>query len=197
VDAWTCPSWRQSLSLDLRYSPGDLFGGNDNSTFLRASNGRVGSAEYVYGDINYAGDFRLAGAWRYVTALNLQLADKPLFSTEQTPIGGDPGVRLYVYDDRSFDDGVIWRNELRTPLVTLLSGPAGATVMSPYAFADAGYGKDLKVDTKQAASSVGAGSDWRFATHLTGGITGGWTLQNAAYTRAGAFNLLANIRFAY
>jgi hypothetical protein len=29
------------------------------------------------------------------------------------------------------------------------------------------------------------------------GLTGGWTLQNAAYTRTGAFNLPASNRFTY
>jgi hemolysin activation/secretion protein len=126
-DAWTDPRWRQSLSLNLRGSPGGLFDGNHDTDFLSASNGRVRSSDYVYGDINYSGDFHVAGAWRYVTSVNIQLADKPLFSTEQTPIGGDPGVRLYVYDDGSFDDAAIWRNEIRTPPLTLLSGSAGST----------------------------------------------------------------------
>jgi hypothetical protein len=55
----------------------------------------------------------------------------------------------------------------------------------------------VKADTGQAIGSVGAGSDWRFAQHLTGGVTGGWAVQSADFTRAGAFNLLANIRFTY
>jgi hemolysin activation/secretion protein len=196
-DVWTDARWRQSLSLNLRGSPGGLFNGNDDTNFLSASNGRVGSSDYVYGDINYSGDFHVVGAWRYVTSVNIQLADKPLFSTEQTPIGGDPGVRLYVYDDGSFDDAAIWRNEIRTPPLTLASGPAGSTVISPYVFADTGFARDVKVDTGQAVGSVGAGSDWQFAKHLTGGLTGGWAVQSAAFTHAGAFNLLANIRFTY
>jgi len=196
-DAWTDPRWRQSLSLNFRLSPGGLWGGNTNSDFLKASNGRVGKANYDYADIDYSGDFHIAGAWRYVTSVNIQIANQALLSTEQMALGGDPGVRLYVYDDRSFDNGVIWRNELRTPPVGLWSGPAGSTVLSPYLFVDAGYGQDFKIDTEQYASSFGAGSDWRFGKHLSGGVTGGLALQNAAYTRAGEFNLLANLRFTY
>jgi hemolysin activation/secretion protein len=196
-DSWTDPRWRQSLSLNLRYSPGGLFGGNDDINLLRASNGRVDSADYVYGDIAYTGDFHLVGAWRYVTSVNAQLADKPLFSTEQTPIGGDPGVRLYVYDDGSFDDGVVWRNEIRTPPISLANGTILSPVLLPYVFADTGYARDLGSKDHEDASSVGGGSDWRIGSGLTGGVTAGWALQNAAYTRAGAFNLLANIRFTY
>jgi len=197
TDAWTDPGWRQSLSLNLRYSPGGLFGGNDDSNFLSASGDRVASADDVYGDIAYSGDFHIVGAWRYVTSVNAQLADRALFSTEQTPIGGDPGVRLYVYDDGSFDDGVVWRNELRTPTLPVRTGPALSAVFSPYVFADTGYAWDLTGVQHTTASSVGAGSDWRIDNHITGGVTAGVSLQRAAYTHPDAFNLLANIRFTY
>jgi hemolysin activation/secretion protein len=196
-DTWTTERWRQSLSLNLRVSPGGLWGGNHDADFLAASSGRVDKANYVYSDLDYSSDLRIVGAWRYVTSLNVQIADQALLSTEQMALGGDPGVRLYVYDDRSFDNGVIWRNEIRTPPLPLWSGPAGSTVLSPYFFADTGDGHDLKPDADQLAGSFGAGSDFRIGNHLTGGFVGGWALQSAAYTHAGDFNLLANLRFTY
>jgi len=196
-DAWSDSRTRQSFSLNLRYSPGGLLSGNDNRDFLATSNGRAGDANYVYADLDYSGDYRIVDGWRYVTTLHAQFADQPLISTEQMSIGGDPGVRVYVYDDRSFDSGAVWRNELRTPLLPLLTGSSLATVASPYLFADAGYGQDLGDGLRQWAESAGAGSDWRIGKHLSGGLAGGWALEKAAYTHAGGFQLLANVRFTY
>jgi hemolysin activation/secretion protein len=196
-DAWSDSRWHQSLSLTGRFSPGGLWGGNSDSDFLAVSNGRVGDADYAYADLDYSGDFRIAGSWRYVTTVHAQLADRPLLSTEQMPIGGDPGVRVYVYDDQSFDNGAVWRNELRTPLLPLWTGSSFATVASPYLFTDAGYGEDRGNYVGQWAASAGAGSDWRIAQHLSGGVSGGRALENAAFTHAGGFRLLANVRFTY
>jgi hemolysin activation/secretion protein len=197
ADSWVGAAGQQSLSITGHISPGGLTAGNRDSDFAAFTNGRMTRSEYAYADLDYSGDFKLPEAWRYVTGLKIQLADQPLADTEQLAIGGESNVRAYVYDDASFDSGAIWRNELRAPLAPLWQGPMAA-VASPFLYFDAGYAANLgDGGARQFASGAGAGFDWRAGAHLTGGLTGGWALQHAAYTPAGAFKLLASARLTF
>jgi hemolysin activation/secretion protein len=178
-------------------SPGGLSPNNQNAAFAASSNGRVTSAFYSYYDLDYAGAFTIKGSWRYVTAVNLQIADRPLFSTEQFAIGGEGGSRTYVYDDQSFDSGVVWRNEIWGPPLRLAISKPLPLPTQPYVFLDGAYGQDMRGGPHQFASSTGMGLNWSLSSHLSGSLVGGWSLINAAYTRSGQFKLLAKVNAAF
>ena len=193
-DSWAGDGYHESLSLTVHISPGGLSAHNRDADFAASSTGRVNSAFYSYYDIAYAGDFVLKGPWRYVTTLNLQLADRPLIDTEQFALGGEGGARTYVYDDGSFDTGGVWRNELRGPALPL---PRSAIATSPYLYLDGAYGQDLRGGARQFAGSAGLGLDWALGGHLSGGLAGGWSLADAPYTRAGRFKFMARVTTSF
>ena len=198
-DAWSSLAATQTLSVTAHISPGGLGIRNTNADVGAFSSERVVHADYAYADIDYRGDFRIAGEWRYVLALSGQVADHALVDTEQMAVGGSGGVRGYVYDDGAFDTGIIARNELRAPAEVLNTGPIGGLLL-PYAYFDAGYAGDRGdqgPDTYQYASGAGLGADWRLGPHFTGGLSGGWALNRAIYTPAGTFKLLANARLTF
>ena len=195
--SWSNEGSHESLTLMAHISPGGLSPHNQSAAFAASSSGRVTSAFYSYYDLDYAGDFTIRGRWRYMTAVNVQLADRPLIDTEQFAIGGDGGSRTYVYDDQSFDAGAVWRNELWGPPWRLAISKPLPLPTQPYVFLDGAYGQDLRGGPHQFASSAGIGLNWAFASHLSGGLVGGWSLINAASTRAGQFKFLAKVNAAF
>lgn len=197
-DAWAAEGARQSLTVTGHISPGDLTSRNSDAAFQAFTSGRVGQASYAYVDLSYGADVSLAAPWRYVAAINARIADRPLIDTEQFAVGGEGGSRTYVYDDQSFDSGAVWRNELRGPIVTAPQGrftPAIST--APYLFLDGAYAWDLHGGPHQFAGSTGLGLDWSLGARLSGGLAGGWSLADAAFTRAGQFKLMAKARLTF
>lgn len=140
ASAWTALGARQSFAATTHVSSGGLDRRNHDADFSAFSNGRVAHSASAYLDLDYSALAPLPKGLFASTRLNLQVADRPLVNTEQIAIGGEAAVRAYTYDDGSFDQGVVWRNELHFPALRLLPRMARvADTLAPFALADFGY----------------------------------------------------------
>jgi hemolysin activation/secretion protein len=136
----------------------------------------------------------------WVCRLERTLAGKVLPDTERISLGGRYAVRGYNYDDASVDTGVIWRNELRLPILSpisdLLSGeqPVGfADSASLYGFADIGFGINHATDKSATLGGVGAGLDYSLGGHFLANFIAGVALRDSGETQAGDWNFQASI----
>lgn len=201
-------------SLDVRAvaNPGGVLPGNTGRVWSTQTNGRVDSAQYVYGLLQFDRSLPLGAiAALRDFSLNMSLSGivsgQALPDTEQLSLGGASATRGYSSSSGATDAGFVLRNELRLPSIPLLralGGAAGqgeAPSLSPYLFADLGYGHLFSPGdtTLTAAGSddttlvgVGGGVDVRMGGNLFASLSGGWALKATEGTRRGDF--AANVR---
>ncbi|WP_246739561.1 ShlB/FhaC/HecB family hemolysin secretion/activation protein [Martelella sp. HB161492] len=198
-NAFSDPLGQTAVDVSIRANPGGVLQGNAATTWQTFSNGRVDSVTYAYlaADIEHAMPLPARLSW--ISALSATLSGVPLPDTERISLGGRYAVRGYNYDDVSVDSGFIWRNELRLPSIAPLAGhlpeslPALADNLSPYAFADIGFGVDHDSGDTATLSGIGAGFDYRLGNSLTVNFIAGVALHDAGVTQAGNWNLQAAI----
>jgi hemolysin activation/secretion protein len=191
-DAWG----RSDIDLLVHVSPGDLSGADTKPQALLFSKGRVGDVRYVYLGLTFDRFTKLPLGLDLTTQVIGQYSPRALQGTEQIGIGGQGLVRGYVLDDGAYDEAVVLRNELRGPSWRL--GPtAWADQLSPYAFVDAGSGRDQHSGHTVSASSVGLGVDQQLAGHISVGVDGAYALNHAIETRAGDWRLETRASLAF
>jgi hemolysin activation/secretion protein len=207
-ETWTGFYGRQSLSVTAHISPGNLVDRNRDNDFLNFTLGRVPRANYAYATLDYSGEFRLPRNWRYITQVHAQVTDSALLDVEQMGVGGPGGARAYAMDDGAFDEGVIWRNELRSRARSLFGtfSKRLPDVVSPYAFVDIGYMDSRSgpyfPGSHQWANDAGLGLDYALG-HFNGGITGAWAFNNVqaqpgvVSTPEGHFRLFARAQLRF
>ena len=196
------PYGRTSIDLRMKVNPGGVLNGNADATWQAFTNGRVSSIDYAYlaADISRVTPLPHRLAW--ISAISGTLAGRELPDTERISLGGRYAVRGYNYDDVSVDSGVIWRNELRLPSVSILanaprvtdpSWAPGTDALSPFIFADLGFGVDQATDESFSLGGLGAGFDYTLGSGLTANLTAGIALQDAGKTDAGDLNLQMSV----
>jgi hemolysin activation/secretion protein len=133
--------------------------------------------------LSYAARAHLPGRWRWDLQMQAQWAGAALPQARQAAIGD--GVRGYHALDGSYDEAVVWRQELRPPPVR---------TVSPYLFADLGAFRDRAAGDRRTAASAGFGATWRFAPRLDAALDGAWALSPTAVTRRGDLRLLVHAK---
>ena len=194
---------RTSGELTLHLSPGALDGANTDAAFSAFSNGRSGGARYAYVGGDVSRFTRLpavfgASGFALVDTLIGQYSAVPLPQTEQSGLGGASLVRGYTLDDGAFDTAIVSRNELRAPSFTLLRLKGDlADQASPYAFFDAGYGRDQRTGVSAHMASAGVAMDYLLGRHLDATVDGAWALERAGLTAAGAVRLETRVTVTF
>jgi hemolysin activation/secretion protein len=190
---------RGSLDLTLHLSPGGVGGTNTDAAFALASQGRSRSAEYGYVSGDLSRYTSLPFGFGYSLTVIGQYAPNPLPLTEQIGLGGQSMVRGYTLDDGVFDSGVAARNELRTPTFPLLAhfNKAFTDVISPFAFIDAGYGKNDYTHADSSPIGAGLGADYQFGRHLTANLAAAWATKPEGLTHAGQLRLESRIALSF
>ncbi|WP_269585377.1 ShlB/FhaC/HecB family hemolysin secretion/activation protein [Roseibium sp. Sym1] len=199
-DTFDDPYGRTAIDLRVKANPGGVLQGNAATTWQTFSNGRVQSVEYAYlaADISRATSLPARFAW--ISSVSGTLTGQVLPDTERISLGGRYAVRGYNYDDASVDSGVIWRNELRLPVLSPISEqlagkwPARfADSASLYGFADIGFGIDHATDKSATLGGVGAGLDYSLGDHFSANFIAGVALRDSGETQAGDWNFQASI----
>jgi len=174
---------RYDADVSLHVSPGGISDDNSDAAFRAYSSGRVTKADYAYLRGSYDRVTRLGqGGVSLVTQLIAQYADVAMPDSERIGLGGASLVRGYSLDDGAFDRGLIVRNELRA---AVLNTSVGAVNLSPYAFLDAGWGKDEATSKESNPLSTGLGLDLRVASHFSVAATAGYAWNDAPSTDDG------------
>ena len=190
---------RSSLDLTVHISPGGVGAANTDAAFALASQGRSRSAEYAYVSGDLSRYTLLPRAFGYSASLIGQYAPNPLPLTEQIGLGGPSLVRGYTLDDGVFDSGLVARNELRTPTLAVLANLRRglADQLSPFAFVDAGYGKNEYTHADSTPIGAGFGTDYQFGQHLSANLTTAWALKHEGLTRSGQFRLESRMALSF
>ena len=190
---------RSSLDLTVHISPGGVGAANTDAAFALASQGRSRSAEYAYVSGDLSRYTLLPRAFGYSASLIGQYAPNPLPLTEQIGLGGPSLVRGYTLDDGVFDSGLVARNELRTPTLAVLANLRRglADQLSPFAFVDAGYGKNEYTHADSSPIGAGFGADYQFGQHLSANLTTAWALKHEGLTRSGQFRLESRMALSF
>ena len=196
------PYGRTSIDLRMKANPGGVLNGNTDAAWQAFTNGRVSSIDYAYLAADISRSMPLSHRLAWKSALSGTLSGQELPDTERISLGGRYVVRGYNYDDVSVDSGVIWRNELRLPSVSILANAPrvtdlpwfpGKDALSPFIFADLGFGVDQATDESFSLGGLGAGFDYALGSSLTANLTAGIALQDAGKTDAGDLNLQMSV----
>ena len=190
---------RGAMDLTLHLSPGGVGGTNTDAAFTLASQGRSRSAEYGYVSGDLSRYTSLPWGLGYSLSVIGQYAPNPLPLTEQIGLGGVSLVRGYTLDDGVFDSALVARNELRAPSFPLLArlGEGLADVISPFAFVDAGYGKNEYTHADSGPVGAGLGADYQFGRRLTASLAAAWATKSEGLTRAGRFRLESRVALSF
>jgi hemolysin activation/secretion protein len=154
-----------SASLTLFASPGGLTAHNNDAAFTAQQAGA--KARYAYVRLDLTQITRLPYGLAWDTQLTGQLSDGRLLSSEQLPLAGYMAVRGFVEQGAVRDEGLVWRNELRLPVVG--AGGTGMPLsLAPFLFVDAGWGRQHGVSgTWVSLADTGLGADLQLAGHAS------------------------------
>ncbi|HVV93010.1 MAG TPA: ShlB/FhaC/HecB family hemolysin secretion/activation protein [Hyphomicrobiales bacterium] len=183
-----------TIDARIKADPGGIIAGNDDATWRTFTNGRVNHLGYAYGAVDLTRITRLPARFSWVSRLSLLMADQPLPDTERLSLGGFDATRSYFFDDASVDRGLVWRNELRLPTLSPFAAfIKRADSLSPYLFADLGYGQDLATHATVSLASAGIGFDYSVGTNVSAGVAAGCALQSAGATKAGDWTVQSSV----
>jgi len=113
-DKWGATSFGSTLNV----SPGDMMGDNRDIEF--SASRAFASADYIYSRFNLNRVTRLPKEFSWVAELQFQVSNKNLLGSEQFGIGGYQTVRAYDAYQAVGDEGILIKNEIRTPAFGLL-----------------------------------------------------------------------------
>ncbi len=189
--------WGQTaVDIRVKANPGGVLHGNDAAAWQPFSNGRIDDLDYAYLAMDLTRATPLPARLSWIASLSGTLSGEALPDTERISLGGRYAVRGYNYDDVSVDSGIIWRNELRLRSISLLGNLTGGDwllptqeSLSPYLFADVGFGRDHITDRSTTLGGLGAGFDYNIADSLTANLFAGVALSDGGNTRAGDWNV--------
>ena len=191
--SWSDRLGTTAIGLTGKANPGGVTAGNDDQDWSAFSNGRMRRLDYAYMTGLASRSTDLGDGFSLVTELTVQFAGRALPDTEQIALGGLYAVRGYDLGDGVADRGLILRNDLRLPGFPLIRDDA----VQPFAFLDGAVGTDFGGHRTLSLAGTGLGLDYRFAGHLTMGLTAGVALLDEDKRRAGDLDLRVRISTIY
>lgn len=183
--AWQLSGSRFVYDLSVIASPGGLSGRNEDRFFDISRAGA--KADYFIFRANGSFLSALPGGWTWLTQISTQVASNNLLGSEQLDMTGVNAVRSYDNSLLFRDNGVVIRNELSLPTVSVidaLEGGSGAArdSLRVYAFLDAGFANNVdplpgEIDSV-SLGSVGLGLQYNYASYFSASLEYGWQLSD-------------------
>jgi len=200
---------RTQLEARLVVNPGGILGGNNAETWAVYSAGRVDDVTYAYATLDASRVTRLPAGLAYVSQFSGLWASQPLPDTEQLSLGGMNATRGYGFANIGVDSGLVWRNEVRFPALSIFGETKDfnwiSDEVSAYAFFDLGYGYNFGFDgilgevegfdTNMAG--IGGGVDYRIGKNMQASFVAGYALTDAGLTHAGDWTLQGRLFLSY
>ena len=175
-----------ALSTRLVYSPGSLNARNEDAAFEASRWGAA--ADYFYGRLDADRYTILPAGFGWQVSLALQQSSDNLLGSEQLALSGVYGVRGYEENALYADEGLLLRNELQLPGLSLLqpglhSGGAEDHLLL-LIFADYGRGNSVTrlsgEPARQRIAAVGLGAHYSLGQHLSASLEYGWQQKDLA-----------------
>lgn len=188
---------RTGIDLRLKANPGGIVGNNTAADWSAFTGGRVSDHTYVHAGFDISRLTALPHDLSWASTLTGQLADQALPDTERLSLGGHYAVRGFEANDVAADAGLVWRNELRLPALRPLDRAGLSDSLSPFAFLDLGWGRDIAAATEETLVGTGLGFDYAIGRNVHAGATAAVALSDAGTTRSGDWTVTASIRFTY
>jgi hemolysin activation/secretion protein len=190
-----------SFGSTVNISPGDMMGDNRDIEF--AASRAFASADYIYSRFNINRVTRLPKDFSWVAELQFQVSNKNLLGSEQFGIGGYQTVRAYDAYQAVGDEGIIIKNEIRTPATTLLERlniDVPKEELQFLWFLDYGSVKNVDLLAGEGGTdlmSTGIGLRYSIAPYLTLRADYGWQLKALTATADRGSRLHAGFVLAY
>ncbi len=190
-----------SLGSTLYISPGDMMGDNRDVEF--AASRAFASADYIYSRFSFNRVTRLSKDFSWIAEIQFQVSNKNLLGSEQFGIGGYQTVRGYDAYDAVGDEGVLIRNEIRSPAMTLLKKlklDVSQEELQLLWFLDYGSVKNVDLLAGEGGTdlmSTGIGLRYSIAPYLTLRADYGWQLKALSATASKSSRLHAGFVLAY
>lgn len=190
-----------SFSSTVYISPGDMMGDNRDVEF--AASRSLASADYIYSRFNFNRVTRLPKKFTWVAELQFQVSTNNLLGSEQFGIGGYQTVRGYNAYDAVGDEGILIKNEIRSPATTLLKRmkiDVPQEELQFLWFLDYGSVKNVDLLANESGTdlmSTGIGLRYSIAPYLTLRADYGWQLKALSTTASRGSRLHAGFVLSY
>ena len=180
---WTGKDFETDLNGSVNLSVRGT--GSDEADYEMNRHGASGDFMYFRGDLSHTRD--LPGGFQLFVKGQGQAADQPLINGEQFSGGGLGTVRGYLESEELGDNGIFGSAEMRSPSLGDLLGKS-VDEWRFYLFGEGGLltinDPLLEQQDKFKLASVGAGTRFKFVSHLNGSLDVGLPLDNGAQTNA-------------
>ncbi|MFT5471191.1 MAG: hemolysin activation/secretion protein [Verrucomicrobiales bacterium] len=196
----TGDSSRSDFMLGAVFSPGNLIGNNDDSSFSALRSGADPEYFYLITEIEHTRQlpwFGLEAAFDFVG----QWSNDRLLSNEQLLIGGYTTVRGFGQSVLRGDHGIVASAELNLPdfSVPMPIKFDKKASLQPYLFCDYGWidvADPTAGETSETLSSTGAGIRYTFGDHLSARAEYGWGIDYPDYIiETSKFHFSMEVRF--
>ena len=173
-----------NLYAGVWYSPGDMFELNTDAAFSGSRTGAV--ADYAYLRAGFDHTIFLPGDFRFVAAVDAQVSDNRLLSSEQIYLGGLNTIRGFDENTLAGDNGALARLEMYTPGFSLFGdAAANEDQLRFFAFYDIGAVNsnspfDAATDVEGTLAGAGVGLTYQFRDNLTAQVAYGWQVEDTA-----------------
>jgi hemolysin activation/secretion protein len=169
-----------SFEVLLYISPGGMTAYNHDDNFSQERSGA--KSNYIYGTLRV--DQTLTLPWKFSWVINtlFQQASGKLLPSEEISLGGYATVRGYDENEVIGDNGLLIKNELRSPPLSMFKNKKISHQLQFLIFLDFGYTYDadesILVDATEVLASVGPGIRYTFGEYLTLRFDYGWQLDS-------------------
>ena len=190
-----------SFGSTFYISPGDMMGDNRDVEF--AASRALASADYIYSRFSFNRVTRLPKDFSWIAELQFQVSSNNLLGSEQFGIGGHQTVRGYDAYDAVGDEGVLIRNEIRSPAMALLKKlklDVPKEELQFLWFLDYGTVKNVDLLAGEGGTdlmSTGIGLRYSISPYFTLRADYGWQLKALSKTADKSSRLHAGFILAY
>lgn len=169
-----------SFEVSLYLSPGGMTAFNKDRNFAQERTGATNN--YIYGKLRLDQVLNLPNNFSWVLNTLFQQASGKLLPSEEISLGGFATVRGYDENEVIGDNGILIKNELRSPSLLMLKSKKIPHTMQFLIFVDFGYTYDadqsILNQENEVLASIGPGVRYAFGDYLSIRFDYGWQLDS-------------------
>lgn len=169
-----------SFEVSLYLSPGGMTAFNKDRNFAQERTGAT--SNYIYGKLRLDQVLNLPNNFSWVLNTLFQQASGKLLPSEEISLGGFTTVRGYDENEVIGDNGILIKNELRSPSLLMLKSKKIPHTMQFLIFVDFGYTYDadqsILNQENEVLASIGPGVRYAFGDYLSIRFDYGWQLDS-------------------
>lgn len=169
-----------SFEVSLYLSPGGMTAFNKDRNFAQERTGAT--SNYIYGKLRLDQVLNLPNNFSWVLNTLFQQASGKLLPSEEISLGGFATVRGYDENEVIGDNGILIKNELRSPSLLMLKSKKIPHMIQFLIFVDFGYTYDADQSIlnkeNEVLASIGPGVRYAFGDYVSIRFDYGWQLDS-------------------